>query len=40
VGFVVGKMALGQDLSKYFGFPCQIFTPTAQNSSLFIIRFW
>jgi hypothetical protein len=23
VGFVVDKVALGQDLSKYFGFPCQ-----------------
>jgi hypothetical protein len=23
VGFVVGKVALGQVFSKYFGFPCQ-----------------
>jgi hypothetical protein len=23
VGFVVGKVALGQDFSEYFGFPCQ-----------------
>jgi hypothetical protein len=23
VGFVVDKMALGQDFSEYFGFPCQ-----------------
>jgi hypothetical protein len=24
VGFVVGKLALGQVISKYFGFPCQL----------------
>jgi hypothetical protein len=23
VGFVVDKVALGQDFSEYFGFPCQ-----------------
>jgi hypothetical protein len=25
VGFVVGKAALGQVFSEYFGFPCQSF---------------
>jgi hypothetical protein len=25
VGFVMDKAVLGQDLSEYFGFPCQLF---------------
>jgi hypothetical protein len=39
MGFIVGKVALWQDFTEYFGFPCQFsFHQIPQNSS--IIRGW